>query len=412
VESDGVTETLTHYAYDTLGRLTSVIVDFSPEDNSIESGETYTTSYTYDGDSHRVETITQSDGSSITFTYELMQGEYRIRTYTDAENRTTTLTYEQVSGGGGTGPVTANANTGVLSTTETQSTTNTHELNDSLLTPGDGGAQTIEHALQSNTLMPGAVDPWSSPEALLSNSAFLTDFNSAGDGIAIRHEDDANGNALSYVRFFDAASAAWSAETRIDDVSTIEYEHVADVTIDDQGNAAFVIVVDQPDDTGYLSAYTYDAATSTWSSGVPLTNPSSTSGWPTTSTVEMHGGRAVASWSQLDDSTGAVTYYAAAFTGFPRTKPFLRSTMREMHFSRGPITAPRRMRTTYTRTPSVIWPDMTPARRRGAAHRLSKTARSRWRFNRTPMAMPSGCRSRAVSSMRRHSMLPRIPGAR
>jgi len=114
VVSDGQTETLTRYSYDDQNRLTQVTVDLSPEDNSVSDGRTYVTTYTYDGSSVRVASVTQSDGSTISFTYELIGGLYHVKTYTDGEGRITTLNY---TNGGGSGS--ASANNAVLSNTET-----------------------------------------------------------------------------------------------------------------------------------------------------------------------------------------------------------------------------------------------------------------------------------------------------
>lgn len=73
------TLTRTRYGYDTANRLTSVSVDLSPGDNSIADGKTYVTTYTYDGASKRVASVTETDGSSTTFHY-------------DASNRIDTVT--------------------------------------------------------------------------------------------------------------------------------------------------------------------------------------------------------------------------------------------------------------------------------------------------------------------------------
>ncbi|HEX9811922.1 MAG TPA: DUF6531 domain-containing protein, partial [Burkholderiales bacterium] len=122
VTSGGQVQTLTRYTYDAQNRLEQVTVDLSPEDNAVADGNTYVTTYTYDGSSKRVASITQGDGSTVAFTYELINGQYLIKTYTDGAGKVTTLTYSQTTGGGG---ATVNANGGVLSTTETQTTTTT-----------------------------------------------------------------------------------------------------------------------------------------------------------------------------------------------------------------------------------------------------------------------------------------------
>jgi len=121
VASNGVTQTLTRYAYDSQGRLSQVKVDLSPESDGITDGNVYVTTYTYDGTSKRVASITQTDGTSVSFTYQEIEGSYRVKTFTDGAGNVTTLNYvttTAASGGGGSSQ-TVNANTGVLSTTET-----------------------------------------------------------------------------------------------------------------------------------------------------------------------------------------------------------------------------------------------------------------------------------------------------
>ena len=80
-----------HYAYDNNGRLTQVTTDLSL-DNSISDNHTYITTYTYDGSSHRIKSISQSDGTSVHYTYINSGGEYKIRTVTD-QSGVTTFTY-------------------------------------------------------------------------------------------------------------------------------------------------------------------------------------------------------------------------------------------------------------------------------------------------------------------------------
>jgi YD repeat-containing protein len=68
------------YSYDSAGRLSSVNTDLTL-DNSTSDGKVYTASYTYDGTSNRIASITQSDGSSVSFTYD---GSGRVTTVSDA----------------------------------------------------------------------------------------------------------------------------------------------------------------------------------------------------------------------------------------------------------------------------------------------------------------------------------------
>jgi YD repeat-containing protein len=88
---DGTSTRQVYYAYDSLGRLSSVTTDLTL-DNSIADGNVYTTSYLYDGDSTRVERISQSDGSQVDYTYINDGGTYKIQTVTD-QSGTTTFSY-------------------------------------------------------------------------------------------------------------------------------------------------------------------------------------------------------------------------------------------------------------------------------------------------------------------------------
>jgi len=81
-----------YYEYDNFGRLTQVRTDLTPDDNSIADGNVYATSYTYDGSSFRIASITQGDGTTASFTYELVGSDYRVKTVTD-QFGTTTFTY-------------------------------------------------------------------------------------------------------------------------------------------------------------------------------------------------------------------------------------------------------------------------------------------------------------------------------
>lgn len=84
----------THYAYDVQNRLTQVLVDLSPDDSSMADGRYYSTTYAYDGNSKRVASITQADGSSLGIAYD---GSGRVTTLTQTvgvgDTRVTSLFY-------------------------------------------------------------------------------------------------------------------------------------------------------------------------------------------------------------------------------------------------------------------------------------------------------------------------------
>src|SRR5690606_8449676 len=92
--STASTLTRTRYAYDASDRLVSVITDLTPGDHSIADGATYVTSYTYDGASNRIASISQTDGSLITIAYD---ASFRVETLTQqvasGVTRTTSISY-------------------------------------------------------------------------------------------------------------------------------------------------------------------------------------------------------------------------------------------------------------------------------------------------------------------------------
>src|SRR5713226_6125740 len=95
--SNGVTETRVRYAYDAANRLTQVTLDLSPADNSIADGKVFTTSFTYDGTSNRIASITSGDGGTVSFGYTLVGSSYRLTQLTDATGAVTRLSYDTVN---------------------------------------------------------------------------------------------------------------------------------------------------------------------------------------------------------------------------------------------------------------------------------------------------------------------------
>ena len=91
VITDGVTTTEVSYTYDGSQRLATVTTDLTPENSGDSS--VFTTTYTYEGASTRIASLTQSDGSSLSFTYILDSGKYRVQTVTTAAGDVTTYSY-------------------------------------------------------------------------------------------------------------------------------------------------------------------------------------------------------------------------------------------------------------------------------------------------------------------------------
>ena len=106
--SQGQEQSRVRYSYDTQNRLSQVTVDLTPQDNLIDDGEVYVTTYTYDGDSKRVASITNTDGTAVSFTYDASG---RLQTL-NQNGAITTFTY--TSAGGTTQTLTANLNPEVM----------------------------------------------------------------------------------------------------------------------------------------------------------------------------------------------------------------------------------------------------------------------------------------------------------
>ncbi|HEY0588462.1 MAG TPA: DUF6531 domain-containing protein, partial [Pseudoduganella sp.] len=81
----GRSQVRVRYAYDGQDRLVSVATDLSPEDGSVADGKVYLVQYGYDGDSARIASIEQSDGTRIALTYRMLDGVWKVDSVTDAQ---------------------------------------------------------------------------------------------------------------------------------------------------------------------------------------------------------------------------------------------------------------------------------------------------------------------------------------
>lgn len=95
----GVVQTLTrvHYAYDSDGRLATVTVDLSPQDNAVRDGNVYETRYTYVGKSTTIASIAQTDGTKLSFTWVVAGGVERVASVTDGAGQVMTCTYDTIN---------------------------------------------------------------------------------------------------------------------------------------------------------------------------------------------------------------------------------------------------------------------------------------------------------------------------
>ena len=250
VVSDGATQTLTRYTYDSANRLETVTVDLTPD--NVADSVTYATTYTYDGTSRRIASIMQSDGSSVAFTYVQTNGDYRVSTVTDGEGRVSTLTYTDVTGSGTT--ATANANSGVLST---QGTVNYPRNEGVLSTTGtqtnyynrNEGALTQTGWVAEGTLESSATSASNSRIGYLDN----------GDAWAAWSQ----GNFV-YVRRYIASTNTWSTAVQMTGDSGAGAVGTVKLAVDGvTGSALVAWVQDLSGDDYAWSAY-LDGATGVW----------------------------------------------------------------------------------------------------------------------------------------------------
>jgi YD repeat-containing protein len=94
VDTGGATSTRVRYAYDSSNRLKSVTLDLTPDDNAVADGNTYVTTYTYDGTSKRVASIGQADKTVLGITYD---SSARVATLTDALGQVTGFAYDSAN---------------------------------------------------------------------------------------------------------------------------------------------------------------------------------------------------------------------------------------------------------------------------------------------------------------------------
>mgnify|MGYP001042125520 CR=1 FL=1 len=98
-QSSAVTRQQVGYTYDAQGRLSTVVTTLASDTHP--DGTSYTTTYTYDGSSDRIASVSQSDGTVVSYTYAAdANGIYRltsITTGTGAAAQTLALHYDLIA---------------------------------------------------------------------------------------------------------------------------------------------------------------------------------------------------------------------------------------------------------------------------------------------------------------------------
>src|SRR6266705_3761059 len=261
VTADGQTIVRTRYAYDASNRLATVTVDLSPQDASVADGNRYVTTYTYDGASRRIASISQSDGTTISFTYVQIALDWRVATYTDGQGLVTQINYTQT----GVELHQVDPNPASLSTTDTLTTVNNYKVNSGALLTTD--TQITHPTYNLNTAaatpMPGS----------LSGASLLETGTAAASNPQVGFDQNGNGFSLwqtsndLLVRGYNAASNTWGTTLTLD--ANANAITVPKLYVDASGNAIATWV--QSDGTANsIWASRYSVSSNTWSAAVQV----------------------------------------------------------------------------------------------------------------------------------------------
>ena len=179
-----VTRTEVTYGYDPQGRLNQVLTSLASDSNS--SSQTYSTSYTYDGASNRVASMTQGDGTSVSYTYTLLNGNEVVSTVTTgvgAAAQVLTFTY-------GTGSTTVSDASGHVWTYAYAA--GSDRLTQVTAPTVNGNAPTTQYAYDANGNLTQVIDALGqvSTRSYDSHGNLLSTEDAAGDTVSYTYNAD------------------------------------------------------------------------------------------------------------------------------------------------------------------------------------------------------------------------------
>lgn len=238
--STAKTLTRTSYSYDGQNRLSAVTVDLNPEVSGTADGKIYTTTYTYDGTSTRVASISQTDGSRIDITY-------------DASNRVQTIAQTAITG----------------VTRITSVSYGTDASNNKVTTITDPLGLQVELTSDATT---GNLLKIKLPPATTGATQQVTQFAYNGNGDVLT-ATDALGNATTYAnhvnglagtitdkhynvttRTFNGANQLLTETTTASDAESAAASHTVKYAYDGENHLRYRVSAE-----GYVTEYRYDA---------------------------------------------------------------------------------------------------------------------------------------------------------
>ena len=233
--STAKTLTRVRYGYDGSNRLITVTTDLTPGDNSVSDNNTYIVTYSYDGSSNRIASITQTDGSQLAVTYD---GSGRVSTLTQTiasgVTRITTLSY-------GSGYTTI---TGPDSQVTRLDYDGSGRLTKITAPPAFSGAaaQTVEFAYDADGNLDTVTDG--------AGKVTSYDYDANGNATLIT---DATGNTVQ--RTYDAANRLITEYTQGADRDGASIAHYRQYVYDSEGHLRFAVNA-----AGQTTEYRYGTA--------------------------------------------------------------------------------------------------------------------------------------------------------